>query len=260
MFATKYFENILLNAARGQSFSAPTTLFVGLYLSNPGESGTEGTEVSYPGYQRQEVQFSAPAEMNGSIGVQNLEQITFPTPSTAVGNVTHLGILDSQTGGNMLVYGQFADVLAIGAQEAPVIVAGEAQWWWLQSSDLSNAYKTIALNILRGTSMTGFQPYLALYSGNPETGGAELAGEGYARIPIPFTAPGVLPSGQAFVENSTLLATARAPVSWGNFSFFAVMDAQSAGRPWFYRERAPREVNWGVTVLVRPGELRMTVN
>ena len=258
MFATKYFENLILNTARGQSVSAPLTLYLGLWLSNPGESGTDGTEVSYSGYQRQEIAFTAPAPMNGGIGVQNAHQITFPTPATAVGNITHLGVMDSATGGNMLVYGQFGEVLAIDASEAPVVVAGEAQWWWQPGSDMSDAYKTHTLNFLRGASLSGFVPYIALFNGNPETGGAELAGDGYARMPAVFTAPDVLPSGQSFIANSTQLSTARANLTWGTFGFFVVMDAQAGGQPWYYRERSPREIGRGVTVIIEQGELRVT--
>lgn len=260
MFATKYFENAILNAARGQSFTAPTNLFLALYLSNPGETGTEGTEVSYPGYQRQAITFTVPAAMNSGIGIQNQTQIIFPTPAVALGNVTHLGILDSQIGGNMLLYGQFDNPLSIDAQEAPVVAKGEAQWWWGQNSDMSHAYQVITLNILRGTSMLGFQPYFAMFGGNPETGGAELSGDGYARIPITFTAPDALLSGQSFVANAAQLFTERAPVSWGNFSYFVVMDASASGQPWYYRERSPREIRCGVTVIVEPGELRVTAN
>ena len=71
MYATDYFETMMLNTLRGTNATAPTKVYMGLFLSNPGETGAGGTEVSYSGYQRQEVSFSSPAVMSGGIGLQN---------------------------------------------------------------------------------------------------------------------------------------------------------------------------------------------
>ena len=81
MYACDYLENGILNALRGVTFAAPAKCYLALYLNDPGESGTAGTEVSYTGYKRMEIDFSAPADSNGGIGVQNLTDITFPTPA-----------------------------------------------------------------------------------------------------------------------------------------------------------------------------------
>lgn len=148
MFATNYFEKLILNTMRGQTAAAPSALYLALYLNSPGESGTEGTEVSYAGYARQHVAFSNPAPMNGGIGVMNLSDVTFPVTPIPIGAVTHIGVLDSQTGGNMLLYGEFTQSVAVDANEAPVIVAGEAQWW--MTGAMSVAYRTRVLNLLQG--------------------------------------------------------------------------------------------------------------
>ena len=83
MYACDYLENGVLNALRGVTFTAPAKCYLALYLNDPGESGGAGTEVSYPGYKRMEISFSAPADSNGGIGIQNLTDITFPTPAAA---------------------------------------------------------------------------------------------------------------------------------------------------------------------------------
>lgn len=80
MYACDYLENGVLNVLRGVTFAAPAKVYLALYLNDPGEDGASGTEVSYAGYKRIEIDFSSPAETNGGIGVQNLEDITFPTP------------------------------------------------------------------------------------------------------------------------------------------------------------------------------------
>lgn len=88
MYACDYLENGVLNVLRGVTFAAPAKVYLALYLNDPGEDGASGTEVSYAGYKRIEIDFSSPAETNGGIGVQNLEDITFPTPVTAAGTYT----------------------------------------------------------------------------------------------------------------------------------------------------------------------------
>ena len=102
MYACQFLESGVLNALRGVAFTAPAKCYLALYINDPGEAGTAGTEVSYPEYKRMELDFSVPADSNGGLGVQNLTDITFPTPTAAAGTITHIGVLDSLSGGNML--------------------------------------------------------------------------------------------------------------------------------------------------------------
>ena len=64
MYMTNYMETAVLNLFRGISITAPQKVYMALFLSNPGESGT-GTEANYTGYSRVEVSFSTPAVMSG---------------------------------------------------------------------------------------------------------------------------------------------------------------------------------------------------
>ena len=45
MYATDYFETLILNLARGVSATAPQTMYLALYLNDPSDTGG-GTEVS----------------------------------------------------------------------------------------------------------------------------------------------------------------------------------------------------------------------
>ena len=58
---SNYLENGLLNAVlRATSYTSPTTVYVGLYTSDPGEGNT-GTEVSGGSYARKSATFNAPS-------------------------------------------------------------------------------------------------------------------------------------------------------------------------------------------------------
>ncbi len=259
MYMTNYFESLVLNAFRGQTAAAPTALYMALYLSNPGESGSAGVEVSYAGYQRQPVQFSAPAPMNGGIGVENTQVVSFPLSAVPVGTVTHLAVSDSLTGGNMLLYGPFTESITMGAQESPEVVAGEAQWWL--TGTLSTAYKTKVLNLLHGQPLTGFTPYLALFNGSPESGGGELSGAGYARVPVTLTAPEEQVGGQLKAQNALAVVTPRAGEPWGTCAYFALMDAQTVGQAAEYVAANPaREVRKSLMITIAEGDLTLSVN
>jgi hypothetical protein len=97
---SNHLENAIINATlRNTSYTSPTTVYVGLYTSDPGEGNT-GTEVSGGSYARTAVTFGAPSN-----GVStNSASVTFPTATGTWGTVTHVGILDATTSGNLLYY------------------------------------------------------------------------------------------------------------------------------------------------------------
>ena len=97
---SNYLENALINATlRNTSYTSPAAVYVGLYTDDPGEGNT-GTEVCGGSYARTAVTFGAPSN-----GVStNSASVTFPTATGTWGTVTHVGILDATTSGNLLYY------------------------------------------------------------------------------------------------------------------------------------------------------------
>lgn len=258
MYGTNYFEAMVLNVLRGVQAGAPATVYVGLFLTNPTEAGA-GTEVSYTGYVRQEIAFTAPAAMQNGIGIQNAAEITFPIAPSAAGTITHLGIFDSQTSGNMLLYGELESPQSIEAQEAPVIVAGEAKWW--VSGNMSQYMKEKVLNIIRGTNCAGITPYLAMFNGDPDDGGTELSGANYARLQLAFSSPSEQPTGEMKIATTADVTTARASSSWGTWAQTVVMDADGGGNAIFSKAKSPSKVmRAGMLATITAGGLSLAVN
>jgi hypothetical protein len=87
----------------GSAYTAPTTLYVGLYTTAPTDSGG-GTEVSGGNYSRVAVTPSSTfaAATNGA--TTNTATITFPTASANWGTVVAFGIFSLSTAGDMLAY------------------------------------------------------------------------------------------------------------------------------------------------------------
>src|SRR6056297_922 len=80
----------------------PTAWYVALFTSAPSDSGG-GTEVSGGGYSRQSVTFDAASSPGGT--TSNSSEVTFLASGADFGTVTHIGIFDASTGGNLLWHG-----------------------------------------------------------------------------------------------------------------------------------------------------------
>jgi len=97
---SNYLENALINGTlRATSYTAPTTTFLALYTNDPTDADT-GTEVSGGSYVRQSITFSAPS--NGA--TSNSSAIEFPQCTLTWGTITHIGIRDAVTSGNLLYH------------------------------------------------------------------------------------------------------------------------------------------------------------
>lgn len=112
-----YLENKLIDQLfRGQAAPTTTNLYVGLLTAAPSDAGG-GTEVSGGSYARVTVASSlanwagtqsagSTVASSGTGGqTSNNAAITFPTPSATWGTVTHFGIYDASSGGNLLFWG-----------------------------------------------------------------------------------------------------------------------------------------------------------
>jgi hypothetical protein len=112
-----YLENKLVDQIfRGQAYTFPSTLYVGLLTATPSDVGG-GTEVSGNAYARVAITNSL-ANWAGTQGAattlastgttgttSNNTAVTFPTPTATWGTVVAFGIWDASTSGNLLFYG-----------------------------------------------------------------------------------------------------------------------------------------------------------
>lgn len=99
---TDYLEDkVMGHLFGGTSYTAPTTWYVGLLTVAPTDS-TAGTEVSGGAYARQSVAWTVAG--SGTAQASNTSAITFPTATTNWGTVTHAGIYDALTAGNLVAY------------------------------------------------------------------------------------------------------------------------------------------------------------
>jgi hypothetical protein len=117
-----YLENkVLQHVFTGVAYTQPSGRYLALFTSTPGEN-TPGTEVSGGAYVRQPVTFDVNTAFEidpvGAPGVLvtaaiNNAVVEFATATSGWGTVTHVGIFDASTSGNMLAFAALVNSRAI---------------------------------------------------------------------------------------------------------------------------------------------------
>lgn len=123
-----YFEDAIKEWFRGTSFPAATgSLYCALFTAAPSDSGG-GTEVSGNAYARQALSKAAGTWTAGSAGsgqISNTAAITFPTATpSAWGTITHFGIFDALTVGNLIIWGALTASKTVNAGDTFQFAAG----------------------------------------------------------------------------------------------------------------------------------------
>lgn len=117
---SNYLENALINVTlRNTAYTSPTTVYVGLFTSDPTDAGS-GTEVSGGSYARKSATFGAPS--NGASSTS--ADVQFDQATGDWGTVTHFGIFDALTTGNLLYHGALTSSKTIETGDVFKIASG----------------------------------------------------------------------------------------------------------------------------------------
>lgn len=135
-------QAIGITGASAAAGTGPTTLYVGLFTAAPSDTGG-GTEVTTSGTAYARVAVTSGMSASGWAGTQssgsttassgtsgttsNNGTITFPAPSGSNwGTVTHFGIFDASSAGNLLIWGQLTSSKVVNAGDAAPSFAAAA--------------------------------------------------------------------------------------------------------------------------------------
>tara|TARA_Y100000310_G_scaffold338385_1_gene427884 strand:- start:1229 stop:1612 length:384 start_codon:yes stop_codon:yes gene_type:complete len=121
MSFTNYLETeILDHVFAGAAYSAPGTLYIGLFTAiSDGEAGSV-TEVSGSAYARQTMAFTT-----SGATTSNNAAVEFPTATGSWGTITHVGIFDASTSGNLMVYATLTASKAITTGDVFRVPSGD---------------------------------------------------------------------------------------------------------------------------------------
>ena len=100
MSLTNAFETTTLQwLLTTDAVTRPTTWYIALFTSDPTETGAAGTEVSGGSYARVAATFSVTGDT-----ASNTAGIEFAAATASWGTISHIGIMDASSGGNMLIH------------------------------------------------------------------------------------------------------------------------------------------------------------
>tara|TARA_R110000772_G_scaffold82775_1_gene175393 strand:+ start:2558 stop:2944 length:387 start_codon:yes stop_codon:yes gene_type:complete len=105
----------------GGAATRPTAWYLALFTSDPAEDAS-GTEVTTVGtaYARQSAAFT----VSGNTA-SNTAAIEFPTATATYGTVSHCGVFDAVTGGNLIAYAALTTSKAIDTGDVLRVPLGD---------------------------------------------------------------------------------------------------------------------------------------
>jgi len=120
-FSNHLETEILDHVFGGNAYTAPGTLYLALFTSNPDEDAS-GTEVSTSGtaYARQTVAFT----VSGNTATTSAA-VEYSTATANFGTVSYVGVMDASTGGNLLAYAALTSSKVIETGDVFRVPAGD---------------------------------------------------------------------------------------------------------------------------------------
>jgi hypothetical protein len=111
---------ILEHAMAKTTWTKPTTVYLALFTSDPGDDAS-GSEVSGGAYARQAITWGTAAA--GQIA--NSAQIEFPVATANWGTITHVGIFDASSAGNLIWHGAVSTSKVINTDDQYIVQVGD---------------------------------------------------------------------------------------------------------------------------------------
>lgn len=103
------------------SLTRPSAWYIALFTSDPTDTGTAGTEVSGFDYARTAVTFTVSGDT-----ASNSAAVEFPAAVGGNwGTISHIGIMDASTGGNMIIHSPLTVAKAINDGDVFRIPTGD---------------------------------------------------------------------------------------------------------------------------------------
>jgi len=116
---SNYLENKVLDyVLRDQADWAPAAVYLALHTADPTDAGS-GAEVSGGSYARQAITFNAAHATAGTITNSSAETFS----SMPVATVTHIGIWDAASSGNLLFHGAVTASKTVASGDSITVAA-----------------------------------------------------------------------------------------------------------------------------------------
>lgn len=252
-------QAILNHVLRGQYYTPPAGIYLALGLADFTANNVTANEVSAAWYARQQItSFEAPTGSGMSTSNSNALQFSAVTGSAV--SVSHWGLYDASTSGNLLAYGEFTSPRIANVNNVVKVAAGSLE---ITFSGMFSVHLAQALinRVFRGQAFATPTPYLALYTTDPtiSDAGSEVSADWYAREAISSWAA---PAGTGR-ETSNLAAFDFAEVAVADVTVthWGLRDAATTGNLLFFKAFDDSQaLNIGDVFAGSVGDLVVNVN
>lgn len=123
-FSTHLAQALINHVFRAQSYTAPTGVYLALFVADPTDNNVTANEVTGAWYGRKQVT-SWTAPTGTGVATSNSNQIAFNAVTSSAVTVTHWGLYDSATTGNLLASGAFTNAKVLNVDDVLAVNAGD---------------------------------------------------------------------------------------------------------------------------------------
>ena len=233
----------------------PSTVYLGLSTADPTEDGSGFANPTYTGYARKAITFGTAA----SRSIAQSGTVTFDQCTSGSSVVTHWGLFDQSTAGNLLAYGALSASKTIVAGNTPSVASGQVTVSFNAGAIFTTISNTILDWLFRAQAFA--QPTnvkIALSTSVPTDGGpniTEPSGNNYAQVTLNTWNATTLGTGLA--DNNGDITFGAPSGSWGTIVHGVVYLDTS---PFVYVDVTDQAVGSGDTVKFLSGALDITLN
>jgi hypothetical protein len=260
-----FLENELLDHIFNVVYNRPTNLFLGLSTADPLDTGAGLAEPSDGAYSRATITFGAAAAR----AVTQNAKLTFAQATAAWGVLTHYGVFDAVSAGNMLAHGSLTVAKNVVSGNTPSVATSEVAISFTAgeiSDYLSNALLDHAFSL---STFAVPDTFIAMCTGDvldTDTGStiSETSAGAYAREEVDVNG-GASPTwdlaANGSLDNTHTISFTQATGSWSTITALAIVDALTVGNLLFYENTVTdQEVDNGDTAEISAGNLKVSLS
>ena len=119
-FSNGFETHVLKYVFTTDSVTRPTAWYVGLFTADPTDTGSGATEISGNAYARVAATFT----VSGDTATTSAA-VEFAAATGSWGTISHIGIFDASTGGNLIAHSALTASKAIGTGDVFRIPTGD---------------------------------------------------------------------------------------------------------------------------------------
>jgi len=261
-----FLENELLDHIFNVAYGSPANVFLGLSTADPLDTGAGLAEPAAGAYSRATITFSTAAAR----AITQNAKVTFTQATGAWGTLTHWGLFDQVSGGNMLAHGSLTVSKAVVSGNTPSVATSEVVVSYTAGEVADYLANQLLDHCFHADNYTSpASTFVCLCTGNvldADTGStiSEPSGGAYARQEVDING-GASPTwdlaSNGSLDNTHTISFPQATASLGTVTALAIADASSAGNLLFYENTViDQTVGNGDTAEISAGSLKVSMS